>query len=171
MIGPTIMLHIEYQISEDDYVAAAKLALRKLWRDGPFMAYGFPAIGILFILASVFGAITKPIPWDLLGLISGVFLASFPFRQKLAARRQYRRTPALHAPRCLEIDDVEFHFISPDFDDRNTWNIYCAFAEDAKSFVLVRQGNDQFVPIPKRLLDPVQIDTLRALLMAHLPQK
>ncbi|MGI4828682.1 MAG: YcxB family protein [Janthinobacterium lividum] len=42
--------------------------------------------------------------------------------------------------------------------------MYTEFAENAKTFVLFQKGSQLFIPIPKRDLNPLQIEELRMLM-------
>jgi hypothetical protein len=73
--------------------------------------------------------------------------------------------------RTLEIDNTSLHFTSASSDGRTSWQAYIKFAESNETFILFQQGNQIFIPIPKRELSPPQIDELRSLFETHLPRK
>jgi len=163
------MLHIEYQLNEDDFVAAAKLMLRKRRRAFFFLLL-IPIMGAGMVAFSVLLLTTRSPGWGAFNLLYGALLLSYPLLRTRSIRRQYRKRPLLSKPFCMEADATEVHIISPDLDQRSSWAVYESFAENETSFLLIQQGRLQFVPIPKRCLDPGQIMELRAAVSAHMPQ-
>jgi len=163
------MIHIEYQVSEDDFVAAAKLMLRKR-RRGLFFLVLLPVVGAGMVLFSIALFTGRSYLVGAFNLIYGALLLSYPLLRTRSIRRQYRKRPLLSKPFCIEIDDIEVHIIAPDLDQRSSWAMYEGFAENAASFLLIHQGRLQFVPLPKRCIRVDQIVQLRAAVSAHLPQ-
>jgi hypothetical protein len=77
------------------------------------------------------------------------------------------------ASRSKNTRSRQFHlsFKTETSDSRVPWNSYTKFAEDEKTFILFQQGNQIFIPIPKRELSSSQIDELRSIFEFHLPRK
>ena len=107
------MPQFEYQISEGDYVSAAKLAMRKGgWRALLFI-YVFPALGAILVLCWVVEAIAdRRLPPSIAPLFWGALALCMPLLLNFSHRKEFRKAAALHAPRSLEIDDSDLHFIS-----------------------------------------------------------
>jgi hypothetical protein len=165
-------MRIEYQISEDDFVSAGKLALRSRTRMSIVRVYFLPAVGALLIAVGI-----------VLGLTSGKFASQIPIvfwgsallgltmLRGYGFRRVYRKAPLLREPRALDTDDNFLRFTAANSDSCSPWQSYIGFAENEYTFILFQQGNQIFVPIPKRELSPSQIDEFRAVLAAHLPRR
>jgi hypothetical protein len=165
-------MRIEYQISEDDFVSAAKLAMRKRSAFAGYRIYIWPVLGAVLILFGAVAAIGKR---DVSGLwpvmLWGSILLALPMLWAFQFRRVYRKSPMLQGRRTLEIDDTSLHFTSANSDGRTNWQAYIKFAESNETFILFQQGNQIFIPIPKRELSQSQITELRSLFETHLPVK
>jgi len=163
-------MHIEYQISPNDFFRAAKLAQRAKF--ARYFLYIFPAMAVYFMWMGIRTAITSE---DFSGVwslgLSCSFLLLFPLLPNLLWRLQYRKNPLLQNPWNLDIDDASLHVVAANHDSRTTWLAYTAFAEDEHSFVLHQKGRSLFLPIPKRELSPLQVTELRTLLATRLPTK
>src|SRR5579871_1394260 len=165
-------MQIQYQISEDDYVSAGKLAMRKRSKLAAYQLYFWSALGVLIIAAGVIAAIGKSSFSGMLPvLLWGSILLLLPLLWGYQFRRVYRKAPLLRDPRTLDIDDNALHFATANSEGRTTWEAYIKFAENESVFILFQQGNQIFVPIPKRELAPVQIPEPRSLFETHLPRK
>lgn len=94
-------MHIEYQITEDDFVAAANLAMRKrTWWFGLFL-YLVIFGAILIIVASAI-AVISGVSWTsvISFFLLGVLWLSIPtVIYPLTFRRSFRKTPLLHGTR------------------------------------------------------------------------
>ncbi|MCU1253698.1 MAG: hypothetical protein JWQ49_6727 [Edaphobacter sp.] len=165
-------MRIEYQISEDDFVNAARLAMRKRSAFAGYRIYLWPVLGAVLILFGTIAAIGKR---EVSGLwpvvLWGSILLALPMLWGFQFRRVYRKSPMLQDRRTLEIDNTSRHFTSPSSDGRTGWHTYIKFAESNETFILFQQGNQIFIPVPKRELSPLQIDELRSLFETHLPRK
>ena len=165
-------MQIQYSINEDDFVSAGKLAIRSRSRFAIYRQYLVPSFGVLIIAAAVAGAIIRGNPAGLwISLIWGSVLACVPLLSGYQLRRAYRKTPLLHDRRTLEIDGTTLHFTSASSESRTTWTPYIKFAENNDTFIVFQQGNQIFIPIPKRELTESQITELRFLFETHLPPK
>jgi hypothetical protein len=165
-------MHIEYQISEDDFISTAKLAIRKRSRYAFVRVYIIRVFGailiasalVLYILSRQIATVWPIALWGLLVLCAPI-LWTYQFH------KQYRKMPMLHGRRSLDIDETGTHFITPEVDSRISWESFIHFAENDDSFVLFQQGSRIFIPIPKRELTTTQIEELRTILSTHLPSK
>jgi hypothetical protein len=165
-------MQIEYEISEDDFVFAARLAVAKRNRKSRYALYVVPVFGTVLILCGAFMTISQG---SLSGMwpvfVWGTFLLLIPAINRYQYRRQYRKMPMFHGKRLLEIDDTSLHFVAPDSDSRTTWQVYTKYAENDHVFVLFQQGERMFIPLPKRDLSPLQVDELRTMFQTYIRTK
>ena len=164
------MLHIEYQISEDDFVAAGRLVLRHRSKWRAYLQIPFMVLGATMVVFSAFAFGWGQTFSGGACLLYGTFLLCLPLLRTRALRRTYRKRPSTGKPLCLEISDSEVHLMSPDMDSRTSWALYDGYLENDSSFVLLQQGRLHFIPIPKGQLAPEQLMALRAVAAAHVPQ-
>lgn len=167
------MVSVRYQISEDDFVAATRLALKT---KSPFpgsQRWYFPALGALIIAGTLVAR-----PWQsdkpgpaTAGIVMGLLFIWAGVAYTRTIRKQFRKTPAMGDLRTLVADEQGLQFSSDLSNGRSAWAAYVRFGEDSTSFVLFQQGSRIFIPIPKRELLPGEIEGLRELFQAHLPRK
>jgi hypothetical protein len=165
------MMPIEYEISEQDFVDAHKLAIKKHPNSRTrLILLIVPYWGLLLFLAVVWNVLQSGIRWDS-GLVVtfalGLFGLASPWLVKQSVKKSYRKTASMHSPRTLLVDDTGLSFSSSDFSSQLKWPFFVKFAEDDKSFVLY-QSNQIFHPIPKRQLTPEQISELRDVFTQHI---
>jgi hypothetical protein len=168
-------MHIEYQITEDDFASAGRLAVQTKSKFAAIQRYVLVMLGALLIAVGVLAAIAEnslsglwpTLIWGsiLLGIAALYGFYGYQFR------RIYRKAPLLRERRTLDIDDHNIQFRTESSEGRSTWDAYIKFAENKDTFILFQQGNQIFVPIPQRDLSPPQVDDLRTLLEAHLPRR
>jgi hypothetical protein len=165
-------MHIEYQITEDDFASAGQLAVQTKSKYAAGQRYILVVLGAFLIVSGAIAAVSRHALSELwAGLLSGSLLLSIAVFYGYQFRRVYRKAPLLRERRSLDVDDSTLQFKTETSEGRTTWDAYIKFAENEDTFILFQQGNQIFVPIPKRELSPPQIDELRALLAAHLPRK
>jgi hypothetical protein len=165
-------MHIEYQISEDDFVSASRLAQRTRNLFARAQTYFFPAIGFVIIASGIISLFTGgPIKvlWPI--ILWGCFILCIPLLNKFQIRRIYRKTPLLQDRRTLDLDSSALRFATHNSDSRAPWETYTRFAENEETFILFQQGERIFIPIPKHELSPSQITELRSLFETHLARK
>jgi hypothetical protein len=168
-------MHIEYQITEDDFASAGRLAVQTKSKFAAIQRYVLVGLGALLVAVGVIGAIAEhtlsgfwpTLIWGSILLAIAVLYSFYGYQ----FRRIYRKAPLLRERRTLDIDDHNIQFRTATSESRVPWDVYIKFAENKDTFILFQQGNQIFVPIPKRELSPPQIDDLRTLLAAHLPRK
>jgi hypothetical protein len=169
------LVHIEYQITEDDFAAAGRLAVQTKSRFAAGQRYILAILSVLLISSGVIVAITAqslaglwaPLIWGTILLGIAVLYGYYGYQ----FRRIYRKSPLLRERRTLDVDDHNLQFKAATSEGRTTWEAYIKYAENKDTFIIFQQGNQIFVPIPKRDLTASQIDEFRALLQAHLPKK
>lgn len=168
-------MHIEYQITEDDFASAGRLAVQTKSKFAAMQRYVLVVLGTLVIACGIIAAMAEhalsglwaPFIWGsiLWGIAVPYGFYGYQFR------RVYRKAPLLRECRTLDIDDHNIQFKTATSESRVPWDAYIKFAENKDTFILFQQGNQIFVPIPKRDLTASQIDGLRSLLATHLPRK
>ncbi|HTD96892.1 MAG TPA: YcxB family protein [Edaphobacter sp.] len=128
--------------------------------------------GCFVITGGLIAAILKnnvSILWPV--MLWGSILLLLPLLSGYQFRRVYRKVPLLRALRNVDIDENKLYFTTASSDGRTTWEAYIRFAENERAFIFFQQGNQIFIPIPKRELNLSQIDELRSLFETHLPTK
>jgi len=168
-------MHIEYQITEDDFASAGRLAVQTKSKFAAMQRYVLVVLGALVIACGIIAAMAEqalsglwaPLFWGSILLAIAVLYGFYGYQ----FRRVYRKAPLLRERRTLDIDDHTIQFKTASSESRTAWDAYIKFAENKDTFILFQQGNQIFVPIPKRDLTASQIDDLRSLLATHLPRK
>jgi len=164
---------INYEISEQDYVDAQKLALRNHPRTLTRVSYrALPYWGLLTGLGALWVTLWWGFHWDwfmVLPLGFAVAALSQPLLFKRSARTAYRKNRSFHGPRSAAVDEQGMSFEGADFSSQLKWPFFLKFAEDEKSFVMY-QSNQMFFFIPKRQLSQQEISTIREALIQHIPK-
>lgn len=164
---------INYEISEQDYVDAQKLAIRNHPRTFTRVVYRIlPYWGLLVGLGVLWVMFAWGFYWDwlmILPLAFAVFALSRPLLFKRAVKAAYRKTRSLHGPRSAAVGDEGMSVEGPDFSSQVRWPFFLKFAEDDKSFVMY-QTNQMFSCIPKRELSQQEISSIREALTQHVPK-
>ena len=162
---------INYEISEQDYLNAQKLAIRKhpkiLTR---VILRILPYWGFFVALAVAWSVFERGFGWQtsmLLPLAFAVFALSSPLLLKRAQKAVYRKTTSLQGPRTMSADEQGLSFEGPNFSSQLKWPFFLKFAEDDNVFVIY-QSNQIFHIIPKRQLYPQQILDLREAFTRHI---
>jgi YcxB-like protein len=162
---------INYEISEQDFLDAQKLAIRKHPKRATRLILRIlPYWGLLVFLGVAWPIFTGGFEWHsamVAPLAFGVFALSSPLLLTRAQRAAYRKTTSLHGLRTLSMDEQGLSFEGSNFSSQLKWPFFLDFAEDNKSFVLY-QSNHIFHPIPKRQLSPQQISDLRDAFTRHI---
>lgn len=166
-------MHIEYQISEADYVRASWIALRKRSIAGAIRFYYVLVFVILFAFMGTLPlfavkSVHDFVSWIFPDLFGIALLAYLIFIQWFKFHREYRKSTQLHFQTSLDVEETGVHFTTAISDSRSNWQLYAKFIECKSAFLLIPRGNQGFVPIPKRELTSPQIDELRRLFSTHL---
>jgi hypothetical protein len=129
-----------------------------------------PAIGILFLGASIFAFFTQAESHApavaLLGI--GLAAASLPLSHRRTLRRLYRLQGLADITFTAELGDAGLHLNRSDgrLDMNYDWSGFSKYAESPELFVLFT-GKLSFVSIPKRALSPAQAGELQGFLSAN----
>ena len=156
-------MHIEYQITEDDFASAGRLAVQTKSKFAAIQRYGV----IAAISQQALSGLWAGLIWGSLLLGIAVLYGFYGYQ----FRRVYRKAPLLSDRRSPDVDDRALHFKTANSEGRSPWEAHIKFAEDENTFILFQQDNQIFIPIPKRELTVSQIDELRTLLETHLSRK
>ena len=167
-------MQIEYEISEQDFFDAQKLAIRK----HPSIRVRLMSRILLFWgLILVFGVVwpmfLRGFVWNrgsLTVLLFVLFFFGSPWFVKQIQKRAYRKSISMQGPRTMVVDETGVSFTGANFSSQLKWPFFVKFAEDDKTFVLY-QNNQIFHIIPKRQLSPQQIAELREAFTQHIARK
>ena len=167
-------MHIDYEMSEQDFMDAQKLARRHSSnRTFKWIFRIVPFWGLFLALAVVWNIVQSGLAWNngmvsplVLGLI---FLAS-PLLMNQVNRRIFRKNPIFRVQRSLVVDAVGLTFNAPTVSVQLKWDAIQNFVEDNSSFVLYQSGVI-FHVIPKRQLSSEQIAELREAFTRHIVRK
>ena len=91
------------------------------------------------------------------------------WRRKKTFKSDYLRMSVLHPLQILKLDSTSIIRGQGKEAIQTPWTFYTKFAENNKVFILYQEGSHHFLPITKSHLTALQIDELRALLIARLP--
>lgn len=165
-------MRIEYTITEQDYLAAQRLALRASQPFGYFMVRWYmPAMGVFILAYLLTVAGRQKLSLSFLpGAFFGAFFLLWPMVIKYQHKKIYARTVSLHGRIRMESSENELHFIG------ETFNTIVSFAHFEKvveneSSILLYQNPQVFNLIPKRELSPEQIKNLQDLFAAKINRR
>lgn len=155
-------MRIDYEISEQDFLNAQKLAIRKSPQLVVRMtALVIPIWGAFLSAFLVWTGLKQGLSWNFLpGLFFGLLMLSLPLINRRAQRKMYAKATSMHGKVSLETDDTGVSFSGPSFSSHQDWKNFFRFLEDDKTFLLY-QSTQVFNPIPKRMLLPQEIEDLR----------
>jgi len=155
-------MKVQYQMSEDDFVAAVALGKRSQLR----LFLLIQIIGGIMVAFAVLSVVLGRAQLVLgPGLIVPALMLSFPFLIAYQSRRIFRNSSAIREPRT----GLRFDSISAS--GHVAWSNYVSFVEDERSFALRQQGKQIFVPIPKRQMTPLQVEEMSSLFKIHIGGK
>lgn len=165
-------MHIEYTISEQDYVAAQKQAMKHLRPTlNRFLYQWLPVFGLLLLGYLFYTGITQGFSTSLgPGLIFPIFALSLLFTRNRTFRKAYANATNMHGALVLDVDDDGLHFQGATFNSHVTWEHYSSFCEDQGLFLLF-QKTPIFNIIPKQQLSPEQVAALKDLFSRHFSEK
>lgn len=164
-------LQITYEISEQDFLDAQKLAIRNHPKRSTRLTFRLLPYWGLLLAGAIAWAIFQPdFEWRASSLLPLVFVIPALFSPLLNQRSRkaaYRRNTSLHGARSVVVNEQGLSFKGPGFSSQVNWPIFVRFAEDDKVFVLF-QSSHVFHIIPKRQLSPQQIADLREAFTRHI---
>ena len=168
-------MHIEYEISERDYLNAQRLAIKNYPRRSVrWTRIGLPVFGLVLLLGFIFNFVLtivvqkQAFPFvSMVGLLIPAFFISSPLLNNRSQRKLYAKSTSLHGKLSLSANAGALEFHGPNFQSKVDWSVFDSFFEDRDSFVLF-QKTLVFNMIPKRQLSDEQVAALRDLFSSNL---
>jgi hypothetical protein len=162
-------MHIDYEVSEQDFMQAHNLALKNypspLVRWIPHLMPLGGLAGIAFLAYAWYSQGFKmTLIW---GSLFCWWFISIPFMMRRGKRKAYANSKSFHGPISMDTDERGIRFKANGTESQTAWANFASFFEDDKSFV-ISQGNTIFQPIPKRLISAEQINELRECLKQNI---
>ena len=162
MIGS--IMQIEYEISEQDFLDAQKLAMKKTPKLTTRLLFRImPYWGVLLFLGVAWPVFQKGFVWKtemIVPFAFAVLCLGSPLLLKRAYQKAYRRNPSCQGRLSLVLTESGLDFNGATFSSQLKWEHFIRFVEDEKIFLLY-QTNQLVQIIPKRQLSPEQISELR----------
>jgi len=156
-------MNIEYEISEEDFANAQRLAVKNSpmriirWSRLVLPLFGVGGLAFLFHAVAQQGFSWRVVPAA--GFCA--LFVSLPLLTGWERRRLYARTTGLQGRLSLGVDESGLRFQGTTFSSEIRWAHFHKFIEDGKSFLLY--SNPQvFHIVPKRNLSAAEIESLRA---------
>lgn len=157
-------MQIEYEISEQDFLDAQKLAIRKAPKLATRLLFRIlPFWGMFLFLAVVWPVFREGFVWKtemIAPLGFGILCLASPLLMKRAYQRAYRRNPSNHGRRSLVLDESGVSISGSTFSSQLKWEHFIRFVEDEK-VILLYQSSQVVQIIPKQQLCQEQISELR----------
>lgn len=156
-------MHIDYEISEKDYLDGQRLAVKgSLVRMIRWTPLVIPAFGALLALFLIYGALTQGASVKFVpGAIFSLLFLSIPFLSRHRQKTSYANSNSLHGNLALDIDDSGIQFGGPVTSARVDWAYFNKFLEDDRTFVLYAKNQSVFNIVPKRALSRAQVVRFR----------
>ena len=162
---------VDFQFTLDDYRKAFRAHYRKgasafiRWMLRLCLVAGilFLLIGVLFVLTGQ-RALNVVLTPFILGAIWLWIGAGVPYQ--LSARKQFARNPILREQRRVEFSDDGVKTDAGIASSQLSWKAYLRYVESKDSFLLYTSPAC-FVIVPKRVLQPEQVNELRQLLQTN----
>jgi YcxB-like protein len=165
---------IAYEMSEQDFMDARKLAFRHLPnRRIPWIFRILSFWGLFLILAFIWNIVRSGVTWNnglITPLVLGLLFLSSSFLMNQAYRAIFRKNAIFRGRRSLAVDETGLAFTAPTLSVQLKWASIQSFVEDDTSFVLYQSGLI-FHILPKRELSPGQIADLREAFTRNIVRK
>jgi hypothetical protein len=156
-------MHVDYEISEKDYLDGQRLAIKnssvRMVRWTPFV---LPCFGALLVVFLVYFILTQGFSVNMLpGMGFALFFLSVPLWSKRLQKNHYAKSNAMHGRLTLDVDDSGIHFAGPITSSQIVWAYFGRFFEDERVFVLCQKNEAIFHMVPKRALSADQVAGFR----------
>jgi hypothetical protein len=156
-------MHIEYDITEQDFLHALQLVQRRTtpvlvrWVElaSPFLGFALLNFIIYRIATQAMSGISA------LGLGIGLYLLFTPSLSKNRQKRLYRNSDFLHGKLVLEVDEVGLRFGGESGGSEISWGSLGRRIEDQRAFVVLPGRGRTFRVVPKRCLSSAQVCEFR----------
>ncbi|MGC2696972.1 MAG: YcxB family protein [Candidatus Angelobacter sp.] len=172
MIGS--IMQIEYEISEQDFLNAQKLAVRKAPKLGTRLLFRIlPFWGVLLFLGVAWPVFRKGfiLKTEMLVPFSfAVLCLGSPLLLKRAYQKAYRRNPSYQGKRSLILNENGLALSGDTFSSQLKWEHFIRFVEDEK-VLLLYQGSQVVQIVPKRQLSQEEILELKEAFTRHIASK
>ena len=167
-------MQIEYEISEQDFLDAQKLAVRNAPNvTTRLLLRVLPFWGVFVFLGVAWPVFKEGFAWKaemIVPLAFATLCLASPLLVKRAYQRAYRGNPSYKGKRTLILNESGLDLSGPTFSSQLKWENFIRFVEDEKVVLLYQSG--QVVQIvPKRQLAPEQITELREAFTRHIGAK
>jgi hypothetical protein len=166
-------MHIEYQISESDYVNAVTL-FQRTRRGAWVQRYVLPVIYGILLLPLAISAILVHNRMSVV-LIPEIFLLGRgllgPFMMRRRLVQRYRDNISIQSRNFIDIDDTGCRMRDVATDRFTAWEEFSSYVENETTFLRLRKNKTQFYITPKRELTAEQIDEFRAFCKRNLREQ
>jgi hypothetical protein len=166
-----VLMHVDYQVSQQDYVSAAMLAVRKGRITTKIRYYYFCAFAIFWLVATLSSSRSEG-HWNFASIVAGLsifpFLAFILWVTGLKFAREFRQNVSLHGIHQLDATESGMRIANSESEMRSTWKTYSKFAENSRVFILFHPGIKSFIPISKNAMNVEQVSELRSLFKTSL---
>jgi len=166
-------MHIEYEISQKDFVDGQRLAIKKSTiRVIRWMSFVMPTVGLVLLIFLISVGVRQGLSVRLVpGLVMSLWFLSIPLLNRRGQKKVYAKSTSMHGELSLDVDEAGIRFLGPTFSSNVSWDHFSRFLEDDKVFVLYQKGDRIFNILPKRTLTPEQMAGFRQLAEHHLNNK
>jgi len=156
-------MNLEYQISEDDFMAAYEA----FWRSGKVGSKGEFMYGAIAVIAGVVMIfLAYSIGWVMIA-VGAVLVSLVPIR-RLLHKRAYRENAAFAGSTKVRFGDEIIEVVNPIGESRLKWSFYKKVME-SDAFFLLMISKRSFSIIPKRIFtSEAELDAFRSLLESKL---
>lgn len=157
----TSLMHVDYEVSEKDFLEAQKLAIKKSpFRLVRWIRWVLPLIGSMTLAFLAYAVATQGFKANMIwGSILPFWMISMPWMTRRAQRKLYAKSKHFQGPMSLDVDDYGMTIKGDGVDSRVAWANFASVCEDDYSFVIY-QGSGIFHPFPKRMMSAEQIAAL-----------
>lgn len=159
-------VHLQFTLTFQDYVEAQRLHAKRGWWPRLNLILGYtliPVIGVLCILIALFAIRLADSPaLFVFELGVGLFLLCYPLYLRLRWKRCYLRTRTEPAECSVEFGDSIIRTHTTTMRSEVEWSAVRSIAEN-KNLFLVYLAPAKFIPVPKRVCSPQQIEELQSL--------
>lgn len=170
-------MHIDYEISEQDFLDTQSLALKSSPIPGlRWSRVVLPVFGLLLLAALIYtaarqGFSMRALPGLLFGIVFCLFWISLPLLSKQKQKAVYAKSKGLHGRLAIEIDDDGIQFQGPLSSAKTGWPYFSKFFDDDKTFIFYQDNEQIFHMLPKRFLSPEQVVEFRKFFERHVGRK
>lgn len=156
-------IHLEFTLTLDDYLDAARLHSEKSSDQVITPIWGV-AIILIALLTLIWSGPDMPF-MILMGL--GLFFGAYPFYRRFRLKRLYTQTRIGAGDQVIDLDETNIRMRARGVKDEIEWNAVRTFVEGKNAFLLYL-APAKFISIPKRVCTVEQKAELRKLFAERL---